>query len=43
MAAVVCEPAGDPEGMHLLVSRSPVVGAAIVAGVRRGFEEPVAH
>ncbi len=43
MAAVVCEPAGDPEGMHRLVSRSPEVGEAIVAGVRRGFEEPVPH
>jgi len=43
MAAVVCEPAGDPEGMHQLVSRSPEVGEAIVAGVRRGFEEPVPH
>ncbi len=43
MAAVVCEPAGDPEGMRLLVSRSPEVGEAIVAGVRRGFEEPVLH
>ncbi|MGZ8735109.1 MAG: peptidoglycan-binding protein [Acidimicrobiia bacterium] len=41
MAAVVCEPAGDANGMRRLVSRSPEVGAAIVAGVRRGFEEPV--
>jgi N-acetylmuramoyl-L-alanine amidase len=41
MAAVVCEPAGDPTGMRRLVSRSPEVGEAIVAGVRRGFEEPV--
>jgi N-acetylmuramoyl-L-alanine amidase len=41
MAAVVCEPAGDPAGMRRLVSRSPEVGEAIVAGVRRGFEEPV--
>ena len=41
MAAVVCEPAGDPDGMRRLVSRSPQVGEAIVAGVRRGFEEPV--
>jgi N-acetylmuramoyl-L-alanine amidase len=41
MAAVVCEPAGDADGMRRLVSRSPEVGGAIVAGVRRGFEEPV--
>ncbi len=41
MAAVVCEPAGDPAGMRRLVSRSPEIGDAIVAGVRRGFEEPV--
>ena len=41
MAAVVCEPAGDPDEMRRLVSRIPQVGAAIVAGVRRGFEEPV--
>jgi N-acetylmuramoyl-L-alanine amidase len=43
MAAVVCEPAGDPDGMSRLVSQSSDVGEAIVAGVRRGFEEPVAH
>jgi N-acetylmuramoyl-L-alanine amidase len=41
MAAIVCEPAGDAAGMRRLVSRIPEVGEAIVAGVRRGFEEPV--
>jgi N-acetylmuramoyl-L-alanine amidase len=41
MAAVVCEPAGDADGMRRLVSRSTEVGEAIVAGVRRGFEEPL--
>lgn len=41
MAAVVCEPAGDTDGMRRLVRRSSEVGTAIVAGVRRGFEEPL--
>jgi N-acetylmuramoyl-L-alanine amidase len=38
MAAIVCEPAGDPGGMRALVARVPEVGAAIVAGIRRGVE-----
>lgn len=42
MAAVVCElvARGDIDGMRRLVARAGDVGRAIVAGVRRGIEEP---
>jgi N-acetylmuramoyl-L-alanine amidase len=44
MAAVICEPvpADDLDGVRQLVSRGAEVAAAIVRGVRRGVEEPLA-
>jgi N-acetylmuramoyl-L-alanine amidase len=41
MAAVVCEPGGDPADMARLVGRAAEVGDAISRGIRRGMEEPV--
>ena len=43
MPAVVCQPveAGDTDGVRRLVTRSGDAGRAIVAGVRRGIEEPL--
>jgi len=43
MAAVVCEPVlrGDVDGMRRVVARTVPLADAIVAGLRRGVEEPI--